>query len=257
MMRDAPAGDVDYEVHGSGYARRRQPDPRIAALVHRALGDARTVLNVGAGTGSYEPTDRMVLAVEPSAAMRRQRPPGRLPAVDAAAESLPFDDASVDAAMAILTVHQWSDFEQGLRELRRVSHGPVVIMTSDRTAQHRHWAHDYAPDLYAAEGHRFPDIDQIRGVLGGTSTVTPVPVPLDCTDGFVEAYYGRPEALLDPGVRASQSGWAFIDPARVDRFVAQLRQDLDDGTWDTRYGHLRTQPEFVGSLRIITAVPPG
>jgi SAM-dependent methyltransferase len=255
MTRAASAGDVDYEAEGAAYATRRRPEPRIAARILAALGEARTVVNVGAGTGSYEPTDRTVIAIEPSATMRRQRPAGLLPAVDAVAEALPFDDNSFDAAMAIMTVHQWPRVDQGLRELRRVSRGPVVIMTSDPDAQARLWLHDYAPDLYGAERPRFPEVDHIRGVLGGTSTVSEVPIPLDCVDGFAEAYYGRPEAFLDPAVRQAQSGWTFVDPARVDRFVAQLGRDLADGTWDSRYGHLRTQPEFVGSLRLIRAVP--
>jgi SAM-dependent methyltransferase len=253
MARTTSAGDVDYDAGGATYASRRRPEPRIAALIMAALGNAQTVLNVGAGTGSYEPTDRTVMAVEPSATMRSQRPADLLPAVDAVAEARPFDSASFDAAMAILTVHQWPGVDQGLRELRRVSRGPVVVMTSDCDAQGRLWLRDYAPVLYGVERPRFPTIDHIRDVLGGSSTVTDVPVPLDCIDGFAEAYYGRPEAFLDPGVRQAQSGWSFVDPSRIDRFVAQLGQHLADGTWDARYGHLRTQPEFIGSLRLIRA----
>lgn len=127
------AGDFDYEAHGQGYTIQRRTDPRIAAAVHGGLGAARTVLNVGAGAGSYEPEDRYVVAVEPSAAMRAQRPPGRVPAIAAAAERLPFDDGTFDAAMATVTVHQWSDLDQGLRELRRVTRGPIVILTSTAT----------------------------------------------------------------------------------------------------------------------------
>ena len=128
-------------------------------------------------------------------------------------------------------------------------------MTSDRDAHTRFWLRDYMPDVYGVGRPRFPSITRIRDGLGGTSTVSEVPIPFDCIDGFAEAYYGRPEAFLDPAVRRAQSGWTFLDPARVDRFVAQLGQDLADGTWDARYGHLRTQPEFIGSLRLIRAVP--
>jgi SAM-dependent methyltransferase len=252
-VRAVPAGDFDYEAGGQGYALRRQTDPRIAALVHEALGDARSVLNVGAGAGSYEPADRYVTAVEPSAAMRAQRPPGTAVAVDATAERLPFDDDSFDAAMATITIHQWSNLDRGLRELRRVSRGAVVILTFDAEALPDFWLNDYVPEIIAVEGRRFPAIDHIVGVLGGDITVTAVPIPLDCVDGFGEAYYGRPEAFLDPEVRRSQSGWVLADPDAVDRGVARLRDALASGEWNARHGHLRTQPERVGSVRLIVA----
>lgn len=248
-------GDVDYEVHGGGYVHGRSTDPRIAALVHAALAGAGTVLNVGAGAGSYEPRDRHVLAVEPSAAMRAQRPPGLPPAINAVAEDLPFDDDSVDAAMAMVTVHQWSDPDQGLRELRRVSRGPVVVLTFAGDALDRLWLADYVPELVATERRRFPAIDRICAVLGGATTVTPVPVPADCVDGFAEAFYGRPESFLDPAVRRCQSAWSFVDDAVTERALARLRSDLASGAWDRRYGALRRQPTFVGALRLITALP--
>src|SRR5262245_17526286 len=160
-------GDVDYERHGGGYALQRRTDPRIAAHIHRALGSARTVLNVGAGAGSYEPEDRVVLAVEPSQAMRAQRPRHLPRAIAAIAESLPFRDGSVDAGMAIVTVHQWSDIQRGLVELRRVSRGPVLVVTFDGTALDRFWLAAYVPELIAAERGRYPAIEEIRCVLGG------------------------------------------------------------------------------------------
>ncbi len=249
------AGDVDYEVHGHGYARRRRTDPRIAALVHAALGDARTVLNVGAGAGSYEPDDRHVVAVEPSAAMRAQRPPHRAPAVIATAEHLPFDDATFDAAMAMVTVHQWSDPAAGLAELRRVARGPVVVLTFDGDALDRWWLADYAPELLAAERTRYPAIDEIVALLGGRADVRVVPVPLDCVDGFTEAFYGRPEAFLDPVVRAAQSAWGFVDAAAAARSMARLRDDLASGAWDQRYREWRTRAEFAGSLRLVVSRP--
>ncbi|MBT2234178.1 methyltransferase domain-containing protein [Nonomuraea sp. NEAU-A123] len=249
------SGDFDYDRHGHGYARQRRTDPRIAAHVHAALGQARTVINVGAGAGSYEPEDRHVVAVEPSAAMRAQRPRHLAPALDATAERLPFDDDAFDAAMATVTVHQWTDTERGLRELRRVSRGPVVILTFDGAALDLLWLAEYAPDLITAERRRYPPIDLIATLVGGHADVVPVAIPIDCVDGFTEAYYARPERFLDPQVRASQSAWGFVDDAAEARAVDRLRHDLDSGVWDDRYGHLREQPEFLGSLRLIIGHP--
>ncbi|GAA0477231.1 hypothetical protein Ade02nite_95760 [Paractinoplanes deccanensis] len=257
MIRTRP-GDVDYETTGEGYAAQRRPDPRIAALIHESLGDARTVLNVGAGAGSYEPTDRYVLAVEPSARMRAQRPPTAAPAVDAVAESLPFDDDSFDAVMATVTVHQWPDPVRGLASLRRVARGPVVVLTFDGDALDRFWLADYVPELIAAERRRFPAIATIARVVSSPTSpaeVVEVPVPIDCTDGFTEAFYARPERFLDPRVRAAQSAWGFVAPAATTRAVEALRADLASGRWDERYGHLRTQPHFTGSLRLIVGRP--
>lgn len=224
-------------------------------MVHAGLGDAVTVLNVGAGAGSYEPAGRYVVAVEPSASMRAQRPAGAVPAIDGTAELLPFDDGSLDATMATVTVHQWADTDRGLRELRRVSRGPVVILTFDGDALDRYWLADYVPELIAAERRRYPAIDHIRAVLGGVSTVTEVPIPVDCVDGFTEAFYARPEQFLDPAVRNRQSAWGFVEPAAVERAVDRLRVDLESGAWDRRHGALRGQPEFRGSLRLVVAHP--
>jgi SAM-dependent methyltransferase len=254
-LRAVPAGDFDYESGGHGYALRRRTDPRIAALVHAALGDARSVVNVGAGAGSYEPRDRDVTAVEPSAAMRAQRPPQLAPAIDATAERLPFGDDSFDAAMATVTVHQWADLDSGLRELRRVSRGPVVILTFDAEALLDFWLNEYVPEVVAVERRRFPTIEHIAEVLGGDVGVTAVPIPIDCVDGFGEAYYARPEAFLDPEVRRSQSGWGFADPEAVDRGVTRLRDALASGEWDERHGHLRSRPEHIGAVRLVVARP--
>ena len=245
------AGDVDYAAHGQGYGRQRRTDPRLAAWVHAALGDARTVLNVGAGAGSYEPTDRHVLAIEPSAAMRAQRPPHLTPAIDAVAEKLPLDDQSFDAAMALVTVHQWPDLARGLQELRRVTRGAIVVLTFDGDALDWLWLGDYAPELFAVERHRYPAIDRICAGLGGGCAVHPVPIPFDCVDGFSEAFYGRPEQFLDPAVRRSQSAWGFLEAGVEERIVARLTADLESGAWDARYGHLRTQPFFEGAVRLI------
>jgi SAM-dependent methyltransferase len=194
---DGSAGDADYGRVGTGYSTYRRPDPRIAAQIVQALGDATTILNVGAGAGSYEPVDRDVTAVEPSASMCDQRPAHLSRAIAATAERLPFSDRFFDASMATFTVHQWTDLRRGLVELRRVTRGPVVILSCDPTALDRFWLNDYAPEVIAIEGVRYPAIDRIATILGEHVQIEPVPIPLDCRDGFNEAYYGRPEALLD------------------------------------------------------------
>ena len=253
--QDGSAGDANYGVIGTGYTRYRQPDPHIAEFIRTALGDAKTVLNVGAGAGSYEPVDRDVTAIEPSASMRAQRP-GHLPvAIDGTAESLPFPDQAFDAAMATFTVHQWSNLKRGLSEMRRVTRGPVLILSCDPDLLELSWLHAYAPDMITVEARRYPSMAAIVDGLGGNAEVEPVPIPLNCVDGFGEAYYGRPERMLDPGARLANSAWSFVDPSVGERFVAELGRDLADGSWDRRYGELRTQPFFEGSLRLIIARP--
>ena len=250
MTRTVPAGDVDYAVHGAGYGTQRRADPRIARRIRDALGDARTVLNVGAGAGSYEPVDRQVVAVEPSAAMRAQRPRHAAPVVDAVAEQLPFDDDAFDAAMATVTVHQWRDVDRGLRELRRVARGPVVVLTFDGDALDRFWLRDYVPEWSAVERKRMPPIDRIVAALG-EATVAPVPIPIDCVDGFADAFYARPEAFLDDAVRRAQSAWTFLPAGVEQRFVARLADDLRSGAWDRAHGAWRTKPFFEGALRLV------
>lgn len=250
---DGSAGDADYGKIADAYARYRRPEPRIAAAIQRHLGSAATVLNVGAGTGSYEPTDRHVTAVEPSASMRAQRPAHLAAAIDAVAERLPFPDKHFDAALALYTVHQWSDLRAGLAEMRRVARGPIVIMTCDPSLLDRYWLNLYAPDVIAAEGRRYPSIAAIADALGGVIGAHSVPIPLDCSDGFNEAYFGRPERLLEEGARLACSAWSYVEPAVADRFVAELGRDLADGTWDAGHGRLRTQAEYEGSLKLIVA----
>jgi SAM-dependent methyltransferase len=230
---DGSAGDADYGAIGASYARYRRPDARIAARIGEALGAARTVLNVGAGAGSYEPAGREVTPVEPSASMRAQRPAGLAEAVDATAEDLPFADDSFDAAMTTFSVHQWGDLGAGLREVRRVTRGPVVILTCDPGRLRRFWLTDYAPEVIDTEALRYPAVEAISDGLGGPVDVTVVPVPLDCTDGFNEAFYGRPEALLDPAARLSCSAWSFVGAAVHDRFTRDLSRDLATGAWMT------------------------
>ncbi len=245
---------VDYERHGRTYAQYRRPDPRIEARIHAALGDARTVLNVGAGTGSYEPTDRWVLAVEPSATMRAQRPAGAAPAIPARAEALPFDDDSVDAAMACVTIHHWESPEVGLAELRRVARGPVVVFTFELDSLPA-WQHEYLREGVLVEQPRFPAIADVAKALGGRTRVEAIPTPGDCTDGFFEAFWRRPEALLDPAVRSAQSVWALLDADVEQRIVERLAEALDSGAWDAEHGHLRAQDSFQGALRLVISEP--
>jgi SAM-dependent methyltransferase len=249
--QDGSAGDANYGAIGQTYARFRRPDRRIADLIEQALGNAQTVLNVGAGAGSYEPTVRAVTAVEPSASMRNQRP-GHLPAaIDAVAEKLPFADASFDASMSTFSVHQWRDLDAGLRELRRVTKGPVVILTCEPSALDRFWLNAYCPEAIAVEASRYPPVKKITRALGERSEIIPVPIPLDCTDGFNEAYYGRPEMLLKAEARLACSAWSFVEQPIVNRFEDELACDLESGRWDKRYGALRTRPFFDGSLKLI------
>lgn len=254
MGTSGPAGDFDYETAaGATYGRRRQTDPRIADWVWTALGDARTVLNVGAGAGSYEPPDRDVTAVEPSASMRAQRAADAAPAIDGSAEDLPFEDDAFEAGMAMVTVHQWRDWRAGIRELRRVVRGPVVVLTFDPAAMTRFWLAEYGPDLLDREHRRFPAIDALIAELGGEAYARTVPIPVDCVDGFMEAFYARPEAFLDDEVRAAQSSWGFVDAAQTARITGHLRRDLESGAWDERHGHLRSQAEHDGSLTLVVA----
>ncbi len=254
-QEDGSAGDADYGAIGNNYARFRQPEPHIAEQILLALGKAETVLNVGAGAGSYEPTDRQVTAVEPSATMRAQRPAALSPAIDATAEALPFPDQSFDASLATFSVHQWSDLRAGLAEMRRVTRGPVVILSCDPALLDRFWLHRYAPEVTAVEARRYPRVEEIRAGLGGEVEIRPVAIPLNCRDGFNEAYYGRPEMLLQHEARLACSGWSFVPPEAVARFILTLGGDLASGAWDRDYGHLRTQPIFEGPLRLIIGRP--
>ncbi|MBN9332763.1 class I SAM-dependent methyltransferase [Devosia sp.] len=253
--QDGSAGDANYGIIGANYRRYRQPDPHIASFIAGALGNARTVLNVGAGAGSYEPTDRSVIAVEPSESMRAQRPTHLSQAIDATAERLPFANKAFDASMATFTVHQWKDLQAGLAEMRRVTSGPVLVLTCDPTQLDTFWLNDYAPEAITVEASRYPSMSAIAAGLGGSVDILPVPIPLGCTDGFSEAYYGRPESLLDPGARLANSAWSFIDPAIGERFAENLSDDLQSGLWDQRHGHLRSQPFFEGSLRLLVGQP--
>ena len=205
--QDGSAGDANYGAIGKGYVNFRRPDPRIAELIDAALGEAHTILNVGAGAGSYEPAGRSVTPVEPSQSMRAQRPAHLPTAIDAVAEKLPFADGTFGAAMSTFSVHQWKDLNAGLREMRRVTRGPIAIMTCDPDELDRFWLHAYCPEVIAVEAVRYPAMKDIAEGLGGTTDVLPVPIPLDCTDGFNEAYYGRPEMLRSEERRVGKECW--------------------------------------------------
>lgn len=228
-----------YDRIGQGYRRFRRPDPRIAALVREALGDAASVVNVGAGAGAYEPTGLDVVAVEPSETMIAQRPVGSARVVQAAAEALPFADRSFDAAMAILTIHHWKREERrlpGLGELRRVARRRVVLLTHLPDAAPFWLTDDYVPEITAMDRLIFPTVGELESTLG-PARVTIVPVPHDCTDGFLGAYWRRPEMYLDPEVRAAISGFAKL-PESAER-IERLRADLASGEWDRRHGAIR------------------
>lgn len=242
-----------YDRIGVGYSEIRRPDPRIAARIEAALGGARTVLNVGAGSGSYEPVGREVTAVEPSAVMIAQRPAGAAPVVQARAEELPFEDDSFDAAMAIITVHHWDDPATGLAEMRRVARDRVVVLTFDPPPLKEHWlVRDYVPRLYDVHLEMIGSLDDPTKALPG-AIVEAVPIPRFCEDGFWCALWDRPELHLDPEVRRASSGWHQIEPGEMERGLAALRADLESGAWDERYGHLRDAPELDIGLRLVTA----
>lgn len=249
---DGSAGDANYGAIGQRYTSYRQPEPAFARAIVTALGDAEIVLNVGAGAGSYEPVDRKVTAVEPSATMRAQRPAHLTQAIDAYAEALPFADRSFDAAMTSFSVHQWSDLEKGLAEMRRVTRGPLVILTCDPAKVQDFWLNDYAPLTLSTEARRYPAFDRMRAILGSLEA-QPLPIPFACVDGFNEAYYGRPEMLLDPGARKANSAWSFVPKETADRYVRQFESSLQSGDWDGKYGHLRRQAIYEGSLYLLVA----
>ncbi|MBL8739512.1 MAG: class I SAM-dependent methyltransferase [Myxococcales bacterium] len=249
--------DSRYDTIGSGYANTRREDARIAARVQTALGDARTIVNVGAGTGSYEPSDRYVLAIEPSDVMAAQRPSSRVPAIRASAGRLPLRDASVDAAMAFLTVHHWDEErERGVRELRRVARGPVVIATCDPRVSGEMWLmRDYLTEVAALDHRIFPLPEQLCDWLGGHTSIEVVPIARDTPDWTLMSFWAHPERVLDEAARNATSGFARMTPEVVLRVVSAVRRDLEDGRWDRRNGDLRLLPELDAGLRLVIARP--
>lgn len=251
VARMSSAG-VRYDTIGRGYATYRRADPRIAAAVHAALGDARTVVNVGAGTGSYEPTDRPVIPIEPSTAMALQRDPALPPAVLGVAESVPLADGTADAAMAMLTMHHWADVTRGLAELIRVARRRIVLLTIDVDVEAQMWLfRDYVPEIADRGRREFPLIADLARELKVPTRVVTVPIPADCADGLLLAFWSRPEAVLDPGARDATSGFARMDSAREADAIARLTGDLQTGAWDRQHGHLRTLTDLDVGLRLL------
>lgn len=237
-----------YDRIGVGYAQHRRPDPRIARQLHAAVGEARTILNVGAGAGSYEPADRSVVAVEPSTEMIAQRPPGRV--VRSVAEALPFGDREFEAALAILTIHHWVDPSAGLCELGRVA-GRVVVFTFDPILTRDFWlVRDYLPTAVRFDDAYAPTIEMVCETLG-TTRVETIPVPHDCTDGFQAAYWRRPEQYLDPQVRGGISSLARLSPEEVAPGLERLQKDLASGAWAERYADLLNRDEMDFGYRLV------
>jgi len=237
-----------YDTIGINYDQLLRPDHRISAQIDRALGAASTVLNVGAGTGSYEPTNRTVTAIEPSIKMIRKRPASAARCIQASADDLPFGDQMFDAAMAILTIHHWSDKVAGIREIMRVTRGPIVLLTFDPSF--RPWLTDYLPELADLDERQMPSMSRYGEWLGPVD-VENVPVPNDCSDGFLYAYWARPEAYLDVRIRSGSS--SFWSLANSGEGLARLGRDVQTGEWDRRFGHLREQATYDAGYRLIVS----
>ena len=246
-----PMADAIYDRIGVGYGAHRRGDPRIAARIEKALGDARTIVNVGAGAGSYEPGDREVTAVEPSAGMISQRPAGTAPVVQASAESLPFRDDSFDAAMGVLTAHHWADLSAGLNEMQRVARRRIVMVAFDPEALEDLWiTADYFPAMLELKRPSGAGSRELAALLPAAAT-SPLPVPHDCEDHFFAALWARPELLFDDGIVRPMWVWQGISEEARQAGRKRLASDLESGAWEQRYGHLRQEPELDVGLRLV------
>jgi SAM-dependent methyltransferase len=242
-----------YDDIGRGYHVTRRPDGRIARRIREALGEARSVVNVGAGAGSYEPRDLRVLAIEPSRHMLEQRPPTAAPAVQAAAEALPLRDGCVDAALAVLTVHHWSDLAAGLAEMCRVARQRVVVLTWDPAARHVFWlTSEYLPEIVEFDLRRFASLETFGRILRGVRVET-LPIPHDCEDGFLGAFWRRPEAYLVPEIRQPISGFSQLPPGVADAGLARLAEDLRSGRWHARHAALADVDEIDLGYRLVVS----
>ncbi len=243
-----------YDTIGRGYAKRRREDLEIKQRIEDALGGARTVVNVGAGAGSYEPANRHVIAVEPSGVMAAQRPPDR-PAIRGVATALPLHDASVDAAMSVLSLHHWyPDAEGGIREMCRVARHAIVLLTVDAEVCGQMWLMaDYLTEVRDMDLEIFPAIDTLVGWLDRPAEVHTLPVARDTSDHTLMSFWAHPERVLDPDARAATSGFARQPDEVVDRVVADVGRDLESGVWEARHGHLRQLQAFDAGLRLICA----
>ena len=239
-----------YDAIGYGYCQQRRADPRIAALIEAALDDVVTVLNVGAGTGSYESRHRQFVAVEPSSVMIAQRARGSASVVQARAENQPFADAAFDAVLGVLTLHHWTDRLRGLRECVRIARERVVMLTFDPASSGFWLTQDYLPEFMAIDREQFLSIDALTAALGAEVRVDvrPVPIPKDCVDGFLGAFWARPYAYLDPRVQGGMSSFARVD---VKDGLSRLRSDLSDGIWAARYQQLLAEDEIDIGYRIV------
>jgi SAM-dependent methyltransferase len=244
-----------YDTIGHGYSRTRREDPYFRARIHAALVDARTVVNVGAGAGAYEPADRHVIAIEPSDVMAAQRSPDLAPAIRASAGNLPLRDRAVDAAMALLSVHHWDEErEQGVRELRRVAREAVVILTYDATVSGTMWLMaDYLPEVAALDVRIFPSPQQLAEWLGGDVRIEKLPIPRDTPDWMLGSFWAHPERVLDANARAATSGFARMPASVVDRVASEVARDLASGAWDERYGYLRSLDALDVGLRLVVS----
>jgi ubiquinone/menaquinone biosynthesis C-methylase UbiE len=238
-----------YDTIGVDYTRHRRPDPRVAAQIHAALGDAARIVDVGAGAGSYEPSDRVVVAIDPSEVMLGQHRGARR--VQGVAEHLPFPDGAFDAALAVFTVHHWTDPDGGLAELQRVARRQVVL-TFDHVLERAYWLNDYWPVTAQYDGEWMATIEAVTVPLR-TDHVEVIPVPHDCEDGFMAAYWRRPERYLDPAVRANISGLALLPPEEAEAGARRLAADLESGRWHERYGHLLDLDELDAGYRLVVA----
>lgn len=244
----------DYDHLGDAYATVRREDPRLAAFIWAALGDAETVLNVGAGTGNYEPRDRYVVALEPSATMRAQRPPDAAPAVRGYADALPFDDDAFDATLAVFTDHHWPDRRAGLTELARVARRRVVVLTFEPSFLAASWLCDYLPGLRAmlpAWGAA-----EVRAALGGTVRIEPVPLPYDCADEFVHTFWRRPDALLAPEAADGISLFRRLPSDELSAGLARLREDVESGAWAAANAGLAEAEHHDMGVRLVVADRP-
>jgi SAM-dependent methyltransferase len=258
MTGSADTRDIPrYEHIGRAYALTRREDPRLAQRIHHALGDASTIVNVGAGTGSYEPRDRYVLAIEPSDVMAAQRPSELPPAIRANAGELPLRDQSVAAAMAILTVHHWDEEQEaGIREMRRVARGPVVVVTYDADVSAQMWLMaEYLPEVAELDRDIFPSIKTVERWLGGSTEVEALEISRDTPDWTLGSFWAHPERVLDEAARNATSGFARMKPAVVKRVTDAVRRDLESGAWDRRHGHLRQLGAFDAGLRLLINTP--
>jgi SAM-dependent methyltransferase len=256
-MSQTADNDLRYDEIGLGYTRTRREDPRLAHRIRQALAGARTVVNVGAGAGSYEPRDRHVIAIEPSDVMANQRPPELAPAIRASAGELPLRDQSIDAAMAVLSIHHWDkQQERGVRELRRVARGPVVILTYDPVVSGQMWLMaEYLPEVAELDHRIMPTAGQLARWLGGRTGVETVKISRDTPDWTLGSFWAHPERVLDPEARNATSGFARMDETIIDRVVRAIEGDLHSGAWDRRHGHLRQLEAFDAGLRLIVNTP--